>query len=375
MRAFLPEKFAVYPKLLAESGYRVGLHGKGYGPTKPGSGSNPAGPAYGSFGEFLRKTPPDKPFCFWFGSHRPHRPYSPGGWRESGRRELQDAVVPPFLPDAPEVRSDLLDYFSNIEAFDREATEILQVLDSAGMRDNTIVVMTSDNGMAFPRGKCNLYDAGVRMPLVVRWPANAKGGRTIDDFICFTDFAPTFLEAAGVKPPAGTTGRSFLGLLMSGRSGRIDPARSRIVVGRERHSPTRPHALGYPSRMLRTHDLLYIRNFHPERPPTGDPAGSADVDDSPSKAFMLANRDKPEVRRLFQRAFEKRPAEELYELSSDPWQMRNVAADPKFGETARRLAKELEDHLRKTGDPRVTADGDVFDRYPFWGAGWRPAQR
>ncbi|HEO70478.1 MAG TPA: hypothetical protein ENN80_04390, partial [Candidatus Hydrogenedentes bacterium] len=223
----LPAKFPVYPELLAESGYRVGHTRKGWGPgqLKPGGRDvNPAGPRYKDFEAFLDKTPADKPFCFWFGSTDPHRTYEVGSGAASGMDP--DAVnVPPFLPDAPEVRSDILDYLFEIQRFDREVGELLALLNRRGLLETTLVVMTSDNGMPFPRAKANIYDYGVHMPLAVRWPGVIKAGRVIHDFVSFADFAPTFLEAAGLQPTHDMTGKSLMALLASEKEGWFDPQR------------------------------------------------------------------------------------------------------------------------------------------------------
>lgn len=365
MRAHLPAAFPVYTRALRQAGYHVGLHGKGYGPTAPGGGENPAGPAYPDFRAFLEARPKGAPFCFWFGSTRPHRPYPPDGWKKSGKR-LSDVRVPPFLPDCEAVRADLLNYFGAIEVFDRQLADLLDILEQRGEADNTIVAVTSDNGMSFPRGKCNLYDAGTRMPLAVRWPARVAARRVVDDFISFVDFAPTFLEAAGTPIPAGVTGASFLDVLLSPASGRVNPRRDRVFLGRERHSPTRQNAWGYPIRAMRTREFLYVRNCRPERWPAGDPPGSADVDPSPTRQYFVQHRPEP----CFELAFARRPAVELYDLKKDPAQLTNVAGQPRYREIAARLGRQLDAHLRATADPRAFGRGDEFDRYPFWGPGW-----
>jgi arylsulfatase A-like enzyme len=124
---------------------------------------------------------------------------------KAGHR-LEEVRVPPFLPDTPEVRSDILDYYYEIERFDRETGEMLRLLEQTGQLDNTLVVMTSDNGFPFPRAKANCYDAGTKMPLAIRWPALLKAARTVDDFVNLTDLAPTFLEAAGLESVARNDG-------------------------------------------------------------------------------------------------------------------------------------------------------------------------
>jgi arylsulfatase A-like enzyme len=280
-----------------------------------------------------------------------------------------DAYVPPMLPDAPEVRNDILDYYFECERCDRDVGEMLALLEKAGKLENTLVVMTGDNGWPFPRGKTNLYDHGVRQPMAVRWPARAKGGRVVDDFVSLPDVAPTFLEAAGLQVPADMTARSFLDVLVSGRAGRADPKRDRVVVGRERHhGGARPGCLGYPMRALRTHEFLYIRNFIPDRWPAGDPPGYEDCDGGPTKKFMIEHKDDPKVAPLFELCFGKRHREELYDCKKDPHQLKNVAADAAYAEDKKRMAADLEKYLTETQDPRVTGGGEKFDEYPYRGS-------
>ncbi|MBE3099382.1 MAG: sulfatase [Planctomycetes bacterium] len=365
----LPKKFAVYPDLLEAAGYHVGLMKKGWGPGDAkvsGWTRNPAGPNYKSFEEFFKGVPDGKPFCFWFGSYDPHRGYDVGSGAKSGLK-VGDVDVPPMLPDAPEVRGDILDYYLECERCDRDAGEMLALLEKAGKLENTLVVMTGDNGWPFPRGKTNLYDHGVRQPMAVRWPARAKGGRVVDDFLSLSDLAPTFLEAAGLKPTPDMTARSFLDVLVSGRAGRVDPKRDRVVIGRERHhGGARPGCLGYPMRAMRTHDYLYIRNFIPDRWPAGDPPGYADCDGGPTKKFMIEHKDDPKVAPLFELCFGKRPGDELYDCRKDPHQVKNLAGDAAYAEDRKRMAADLEKYLADTRDPRVLGNAK-FDEYPYRG--------
>jgi N-sulfoglucosamine sulfohydrolase len=199
--------------------------------------------------------------------------------------------VPAFLPDTPEVRSDILDYYEEIEYFDRHLGRILASIEKAGELANTPMVACSDNGMSFPRAKANLYEYGIHQPTAISWPKAMPAHRAMDDLISFRDFAPTFLEAAGLPTPKEMAGRSLLTALKSNKSGRIDPSRTAITAGRERHSHARRDNLGYPSRALRTPRYLYIRNFGPELWPAGDPPLFADVDNGPSKAVVAARKD------------------------------------------------------------------------------------
>lgn len=372
----LQPKFTTYTDLLEAAGYHVGFCRKGWGPgdfEAGGRSRNPAGNRYQSFEAFLEARPEGAPFCFWYGSTDPHRPYEAGSGVTAGKR-LEDVEVPPFLPDVPEVRSGLLDYALEVERYDKDAGNVLQRLDALGETANTLVVITSDNGLPFPRGKGTLYDYGVRMPLAMRWPAVIPGGAVIEDLVSHTDLAPTFLEAVGIGRPNGMTGRSLLPLVTSGESGRIDPSRDRVFFGRERHV-LREGGTGYPCRAVRTHDYLYIENFAPERYPADSPdTNFRDVDGasegpkrSPTKSYIIEHKDEPPVKRAFELAFEKRPAEELYDLKQDPYQMANVAGKEEYEPTRIALRSELHGYLRGTGDPRILGNGALFDTYEYYG--------
>jgi len=373
----LDQKFRCYPDLLEAAGYRVGCSRKGWGPGSiegTGRSRNPAGPPFKSFDEFLKGQPKDKPFCYWFGSHEPHRPYAAGSGQKAGINP--DAIaMPPFLPDTPEVRSDIADYYLEVQMFDSQVGDILKALDAAGLAENTIVVMTSDNGMPFPRSKANCYEFSTHMPLAIRWPARVKGGRKVEDFVSATDYAPTFLEAAGLKPLPEMTGRSLMPLLV----GADAPKRDHVFVERERHAACRAGNLSYPIRAVRTADFLYIRNLEPDRWPAGDPStslgpgppGYGDIDGGPSKTWLIEHKDDPKAARLFKLACEKRPAEELYDLKKDPAELDNVADRPEYAEAKKRLRAQLDAWMADTADPRAKGGGAEFDSYPY--VGGRPA--
>jgi N-sulfoglucosamine sulfohydrolase len=220
------------------------------------------------------------------------------------------------------------------------------------------------------------------MPLAVRWAARVKGGRVVDDFISLTDIAPTFLEAAGLNVPAEMTGRSFMGILLSAKSGRVDPARDRVFTAIERHTLCRPNDVGYPSRTIRTHRWLYIRNYQADRWPAGGPDFESphqsiygDIDNGPTKTYMMQHKDDPKVRPLFLLAFGKRPAEELYNVTNDPGQLHNLATDPSFARIKKKLRDQLEQYQRKTKDPRVEGKSP-WDHYPYYyGDYWKRAPR
>ena len=369
---FLPKRFQVYPNALEKSGYVVGYSGKGWAPGNFKAGGrerNPSGPQFKDFNTFMKTVPEGKPFCFWFGSHDPHRPYDLGAGKEQGMK-TDKVVVPAFWPDNETVRSDILDYYGEVQRFDRDVGRILELLAKKSLSENTIVVITGDNGLPFPRCKANLYNWGTHQPLAIRWPAKFKGGKMMDQFVNLYDLAPTFLEAAGLKPANDIAGRSLIPLL----EGKKESDRDKVFIERERHANCRKGDLSYPARAVRTKDFLYIRNFRPDRWPAGDPqkwkavGDFGDCDASPTKQFILDHREEPEFKKFYSLCFDKRPAEELYDLKKDPFEVTNIAANPKYAKTKEKLQADLLRWMKETGDPRATVDDDRFDRFTYFNA-------
>jgi N-sulfoglucosamine sulfohydrolase len=342
-----------------------------------------------NFAAFMAARPAGTPFTFWFGPTNAHRFWQQGSgkalWKIDPDR-LQ-GLMPPYLPDVPEVREDLADHMGEIQAFDAAVGVILDSLTAAGELDKTIIVISGDHGMpGVTHGKCTLYDFGTRVSLVARGPG-IPAGRVVNDMVSLIDLAPTFLEAAGIAIPANMTGRSLLSTLRSSASGQVDPTRTFVTMGRERHvDSARSDWSPYPSRAIRTADHLYIINFHPERWPMGepyrldgpdqlDPKALAqdyfltlpDMDGGPTKIFLVANRAEGAGKRWFDLAFAKRPAEELYALASDPHQMTNLAENPGFAAVKAELRSHLMNELNRTGDPRVRDDGAYFETPPLAG--------
>jgi N-sulfoglucosamine sulfohydrolase len=398
-----PKRFQTYPDRLEQAGYFVGCTGKGWGPGNwkvSGRHRNPAGTAYdryrdrppfrgisnndyaANFAAFLRDRPKGRPFCFWYGATEPHRPYEVGSGLKSGKR-LEDAAVPPFLPDAPQVRSDLLDYCVEIEWFDRHLGHMLDLLEKSGELANTLVIVTGDNGTSFPRAKANMYEYGIHVPLAVCWPRRVPAGRVIDDLVGFVDLTATILDAAEVDPaslhrgPDALVGKSLLNVLTTNKQGIVDPSRAMAFSGRERHASSRPGDVGYPSRALRTQQYLYVRNFHPERWPAGNsreytedgrvgPMHGAyrDIDICPTLQLLVENADREPYARFLQLAVAKRPSEELYDVRSDPGCLVNLAGNNANNSTLLHLRHTLMDYLQKTGDPRTGLNPDVWETYP-----------
>ena len=375
--SIFPDTYPVYTALLEEAGYHTGFTRKGWSPgdwRRGGWKRNPAGKEYsarkldevpakgmsntdyaGNFEAFLDERPEDAPFCFWYGCSEPHRKYEFESGVEAGK-DPEKVPMPEFLPDDPVVRKDMADYILEVEWFDTHLGRMLKKLEEIGELDNTLIVVTGDNGMPFPRAKANLYEYGTHVPLAVRWPERIEAGSRTDALISFIDFAPTFLEAAGVSAPETMTGHSQLPAWTGG-----GPVREQVLTGRERHTHARYDNLGYPARAIRTEDYLYIRNFKPERWPAGDPPNFHDIDGCPTKDLMMENE---EYRELWEMAVGKRPADELFAVRQDPACMRNLAEDPAHAETLMKLRKHLMALLTEQGDPRAHGKGGIWESYP-----------
>ena len=373
----LPAKFATYTELLEQVGYAIGHTLKGWGPGRlpPGGRTrNPAGDKFDSFEAFLPTRGEDQPFCFWLGSYDPHRPYTAGSGQESGKDPAQ-VEVPAHLPDHPVVRDDILDYYVEVERFDGRVEAALDLLEQAGELEDTLVVVTSDHGMPFPRAKASLYDYGSRVPLAVRWGDRIPGGRVAHDFVSLSDLAPTFLQAAGLEAPAEMTASSLLPLLESSASGQVEPSRDAAFIAMERHDGCRRGGKGYPCRAIRTGNHLYIRNFEPTRWPSGSPSAKdcargipyGEIDSSPTKTLMMESRGEPGIDHLAELSFGTRPEHELYDLLSDPGQLNNLAGQPSAQQVIGQLRDRLMDHLAATGDPRALGLPAPWDYYPYYG--------
>lgn len=346
---YLEPKHQVYPDLLEKAGYAVGMDSKGWAPGDPeasGRSRNPAGPKFGNFEEFLQTLKTGQPFCYWSGVYHPHRPWDQAAYKDAV--DPSKIPVPAFLPDSPEVREDLAQYYGEILALDAQIGRLLKALEETSRLDNTMVVITSDNGMPFPGAKLNLYDSGTRMPTAARWPGKIPAGQVLDPIVNLTDLAPTFLAAAGLPAPSEMTGVNLLPLLESGQGGR-----DFVVTARERHNKS-----VFPARAIRNADFLYIRNAN-----TSLTTGLGDV--GPTTVYFEANPGNPKVKELLSRAGAgPRPPEELYEVRKDPDQLRNLAEDPAYADIKTCMANQLQEYLLATGDPRAAGQGEFFDNHP-----------
>jgi len=416
-------KYVPIADVLRVNGYHTGFTGKGVGPFQYARNEqdslwrreNAAGKAYNSvrykkgdpedertadgigetnyfanFCQFIQERPKDQPFYFWYGATEPHRNYEKDSWKRNGKDPAL-VEVPGFLPDNNVIRGDLLDYAVEIEWFDLHLTRILNYLDSVGELDNTIVIVTGDNGMPFPRAKANTYEFGVHVPLAISYPEGFPGNRIVDDPVSFADLVPTILEMTNTQPEGmmPVFGRSIVNILKSKKSGIVDETKKYIFAGRERHSSSRYNNLGYPVRAIRSAHYLLIWNMKPGLWPAGDPQSVdpetgelrpmfgideegihhpewafTDVDPGPSKSFLIENYKDPNLKHYFDLAYGKRPEFELFDVKKDPYCLTNIYENPRFSSVRQEMKDELINELKRSGDPRVAGpDKEFFESY------------
>ena len=391
--AYFPAKLKSWPEVLMEHGWHMGITGKGWGPGiandaagqpraitgKPFNGRKAKPPASGisnndyaaNFVDFLDAAPEGDPWCFWYGASEPHRGYEFQSGVKKGGKQLDDIDrVPAYWPDHETVRHDMLDYALEVEHVDSHLGRMIDELDKRGLLNNTLIIVTSDHGMPFPRDKGYAYHDSNHVPLAACWPSGIKHpGRVIDDFVDFTDLAATVLDYAGI-PQADNgmqplTGKSWRPILESDQSGRVLPERDHVLLGKERTDVGRPHNWGYPIRGIVTDEFLYLRNYEPSRWPAGNPeTGYLDTDGSPTKTLILELGRRNRNDRFWQLNFGLRPVDELYDLTADTDCVRNLADQPAQQEQLAALRRRMESALKSQGDPRMFGRGSVFDEYP-----------
>lgn len=385
---YFPPEFKGWAEALAGHGWNVGHTMKGWGPGVANDASGKprqmTGKAWNqrklkpptpeisnndyaaNFTDFLDATPADKPWCFWYGSIEPHRGYEFGSGVKLGGKKLSDIdKVPACWPDNDVIRNDMLDYAFEAEHFDRHLGRMIAELEKRGLLDNTLIIVTADHGMPFPRSKGNANVLANHVPFAAMWKRGiAHPGRVIDDFISFVDLAPTIVEVAGMKwgdtGMAESPGRSLTEIFRSEKSGQVIAARDHVLIGKERTDVGRPNDWGYPIRAIVTKDSVFIENFEPTRWPGGNPeTGYMDCDAGATKAFILDAHRRNPGDRFWQLCFGLRPALEFYDRRSDPDLVANLPDDPRI--TA--LRDQLHNGLRQQGDPRMEGKGGIFDKY------------
>jgi len=348
-----PNHSKVYPGTksvvhhLKALGYRVGLTGKShFGPRESFPFENVSGKRVP---EFIRRDP-SQPFCLIYCSHSPHLPWKAG---DASAYDPDKLTLPPYLVDTPQTREALTKYYAEITDFDREVGECMKHVADAGAKDDTLFIYTSEQGAQFPHGKWTCYDVGLRTALVIRWPRRVKAGGVTDAMVQYVDVVPTLIEAAGGDPAGvdtgcpdakgkrGFDGKSFLGVLLG-----KNRAHRNLVYGAHTTRGIIAGSECYPVRSVRSDRYKYIRNlnhlaaFH-------NTLIASEKTYWPS--WVQKAKTDPAAARLVE-MYQRRPAEEFYDLASDPWELKNLADDPAQAERKANLGKELDAWMAQQGD-------------------------
>ncbi len=332
----LPEAERMVPSYLEAAGYLTGHMAKThYGPNAEKQFQWYSRIVADSFPAFLESAG-NRLFFLWVGFHEPHRPYL----GTAPKHSPAGVIVPPYLADTPESRADLALYYDAIARMDAEIGRILAELDRRKLRDKTLVVFLSDNGAPFPREKGTLYDAGTRTPLILSWPSVIGAGSVYDRGLVSTvGLAPTILELAGLPVPPTMQGRSFRAMLSD-----PDAFAGQHHVFSERNW----HDCDEHQRAIRTTRFKLIRTDAYTELPL---CTAADIGGSPSFQALRARAKAGRLTAAQQRLFEAPRARlELYDLAADPWELRNVADDPRFAKEVRELAGVLDSWIQESDD-------------------------
>jgi N-sulfoglucosamine sulfohydrolase len=293
--------------------------------------------------KFIRES--DRPFFIYFCPTDPHR--AQHGFANDAEYDGVKPVkfspheipVPHYLPDRPEVREELAEYYQSIARVDQGVGRLVAALKATNHFDDTLILFLSDNGPPFPGAKTNLYDAGTRLPLIIRAPGQKKCGVISQALVDWTDLTPTILDYAGAKPPSyALHGRSLLSILEDAQPAGWDE----IHQSHSFHEVT----MYYPMRAVRTRKYRYILNL---ADPLPFPFAS-DLYDSPTWQAVLKRNDAQNGSRNVD-AYIHRPRQELYDLDADPQEVVNLATRPESAGVLRQMQEDLRDWQKKTNDP------------------------
>jgi N-sulfoglucosamine sulfohydrolase len=329
LHSAMPEEQETFLEVLRRQGYHLGAFRKVHQGKEFDNRWDFYGNEKARFSDFFDKRPKGRPFFLHFGSTDPHRPYP--GKAFDPPTDPAKVQVPQWLPDTPEIRKDLADYLDEIARADRECGEILRLLDEHGLSDNTMVVFTGDNGMPFPpKAKGTLYEYGIRVPLIVRWPGRVKVGAVSNALVSHLDLPVTWIRAAGATPPKRMRGVDLL-----------TGARQEIFSERNWHDNFDL------VRCIRTDRYKLIYNGMPDKPnrPIGDLAGSPTW--AVYQALARAGKLSPEHQAALAPT---RPLLELYDLQHDPRELQNLADKPEHAATREQLLNRLSAWMDTTND-------------------------
>lgn len=361
----LPPDVVTFPELLRQAGYFTGVCRRNYHLDGPGRAGNsqpvfdkhnlqtfaprldwvdrnsPRAQTAAKMNEFFDKKPAEKPFFLWVNFNDPHHVWDANAIPDP--YDPKTLPLPKHFPDLPGLREDFAKYLGEITRADDEFKTVLDVLARRGFADNTIVLFMGDNGMALPHGKGSLYDPGLNVPFLVRWPGVVKPGRATTELLSGEDIAPTMLDAAGLTPPKQMSGRSFLPLLQ----GRMYESRRYIFGQRGPHgnspmTPTTRSSTFDLSRCVRTPRWKLIYNCTPHM--EYSPVDSAnDPGWKQMKAAHAAGTLPPAIDRAYFTL--PRPVLELFDLDNDPSELNNLAGKPEHAAIQDELLRALQEKM------------------------------
>jgi N-sulfoglucosamine sulfohydrolase len=300
--------------------------------------------------KFLNERKSAKPLCLFIGTRHPHVP-----WSDERSYDPAKVNIPPTHVDTAVTREQRASYLTDITKSDTLLGEV-RALAREKVTGDTLFIYTSDHGGQWPFGKWNLYDAGIRVPLIIAWPGTLKPATSTDAMVSWPDLLPTFIELGGGEVPAGIDGQSFAGILR----GTTATHRERIFTT---HTGDGDFNV-YPIRSVRTRDWKYIRNLHPEFQHHSHISRST----GPSglvywKTWLTAAEKDPAAAATVKR-FTTRPAEELYDLTTDPNELRNLATDPKQAERLAKMRSDLDAWMKQQGDTQPVFGKPLFQGEP-----------
>lgn len=293
-----------------------------------------------AFAELLDRVGEDR-FAAVINFGDPHRPFE--GSEVTAREknpawephDPADVALPPSFVDTPQTRIDLAAYFDAVRRLDATVGRLLELLDARGAREETLVIFTADNGMSFPFAKTTLYEAGINVPMIARWPGVIPAGSTSEALVGLIDLLPTAIEAFAAEPPDELDGRSLLPLMRG-----EDFDRDAIFASHSEHKRGREA----PARSIRRGRFKYIHNFRPDVEFHNNAMGTETW-----KSWEREARDHPELAARLRR-LRFRPGSELFDLEADPWELANLAGDPDHETLEKELRGRLKEWLLSLGD-------------------------
>ncbi len=347
----LPEGQVMFPEILQQNGYHTVASGKFHmGNYAKNAFDVVNGAGVGGEGEWiesLRQRPKDKPFFMWFASYDAHRAWQPDP--EAEPHDPKDVIIPPYMIDTEESRKDMAMYYDEIQRLDRYVGLVVDELKTQGVLDHTLIIFMADNGRPMARSKTRLYDSGIKTPFIVHWPKGlSKSGQVSNSLISVIDIAPTILELAGLESPPTFQGINLLPVLN-------DPEKSiRDYVFAEHNW----HGQIAHERMVRHNDLVYIRNAHPQLPQIcglESQCPQKELREMDAKGLLTPAQKDP--------LLEPRPAEELYNVNTDPYQLINLVDMPEYSEKLNQLRNIMDQWQEETGDTTPALEMATPDRY------------